>query len=220
MTAPELSSEQSNRPAMPFQGLRRLLQERKPESTSLEHCDLCGEMIPPEHRHLLDLSSRTLVCACQACSLLFTNPGAAGGKYQLIPHRYLALTDFVMSDEQWDALMLPVHMAFILRSNGPKQVMAYYPSPAGAVESLLDLEGWNELASQNPILNELEPDVEALLINRVRNAHEHYIVPIDACYQLVGIIRTSWKGLSGGTEVWEAIHAFFEDIQRRAACQT
>lgn len=72
------------------------------------------------------------------------------------------------------------------------------------------------LTSSNPILHEIEPDVEALLINRVRSAREHYIVPIDACYQLVGLIRVSWRGLSGGEEVWKAIEQFFADIRAKS----
>ena len=94
--------------------------------------------------------------------------------------------------------------------------MAFYPSPAGATESQLTLERWEELMSNNPILQEMEPDVEALLINRLRDAREHYIVPIDACYQLVGLIRLCWKGLSGGEEAWKAIAEFFGDIRAKS----
>ena len=126
-----------------------------------------------------------------------------------------------MTDEQWDNLMIPVNMVYMFHNTLTKRVMAFYPSPAGAMESLLSLEGWDELVSNNPILNDLEPDVEALLINRVRNMggehyREHYIVPIDACYQLVGLIRLHWKGLSGGQEVWKAIEEFFAGLRKRA----
>jgi hypothetical protein len=117
-----------------------------------------------------------------------------------------------MSDEQWDELMIPVNMVYIFQNTMANRVMAFYPSPAGAMESLLDLENWESLISNNPILDDLEPDVEALLINRVKDTREHYIVPIDACYQLVGLIRVTWKGLSGGEEAWKAIAEFFADI--------
>jgi hypothetical protein len=177
---------------------------------------LCNTVIPEDHRHLLELSRHEIICACQACSLLFTERGAAGGKYLLIPNRYLALTDFQMSDEQWESLAIPVNMVYIFRNTATKSMRAFYPSPAGAMESLLDLESWEELAVANPILNEMEPDVEALLINRVRNAREHYIVPIDACYQLVGLIRVSWRGLSGGEEAWKAITDYFAGIKAKA----
>jgi len=143
-----------------------------------------------------------------------------------------------MTDEQWDDLMIPVNMVDIFCSTGrgertpseagvamraekANRVMAFYPSPAGAMESLLSLEGWDELVSSNPILNDLEPDVEALLINRVQNRggdnyREHFIVPIDTCYELVGLIRLKWKGLSGGEEVWKAIAEFFAGLRKRA----
>jgi hypothetical protein len=210
--------EREKRSAAPVGALRRFAQKRAPERApvAVEHCELCSEVIPTEHRHLLDLSSRALVCACQACLFLFNEEGAGGRKYHLVPRRYLSLIDFQMTDQQWDELMIPVNMAFIFRSSGSEHVMAFYPSPAGATESLLDLDGWEMLLSSNPILQELEVDVEALLINRVQNACEHYIVPIDACYQLVGLIRVSWRGLSGGTEAREAITRFFEDIRAKS----
>lgn len=121
-----------------------------------------------------------------------------------------------MADQQWDALYIPVGMAFLFPSTGEKPVMAFYPGPAGATESLLDLAGWEALAQDNPVLRDLVPDVEALLINRIKQAREYFIVPIDSCYQLVGLIRSSWRGLSGGTEAQEAIAAFFEDLRMRA----
>jgi hypothetical protein len=212
------SDDREKRTSAPVGALRRFAQKREPEQAAvkLEHCELCSEPIASEHRHLLDLSSRALICSCQACSILFSNEGAGGEKYRLVPRRYLSLTDFQMTDQQWDELMIPVNMAFIFRSSGSKHVMAFYPSPAGATESLLDLAGWEALLHTNPILQELEADVEALLINRVQSACEHYIVPIDACYQLVGLIRVSWKGLSGGVEAREAITQFFAEISAKS----
>ena len=212
------SDTRGKRSTAPVGALRRFVQKREPEQApaKMEHCELCSEPIPSEHRHLLDLSSRALICACQACSILFNEDGAGGKKYRLVPRRYLSLIDFQMTDQQWDELTIPVNMAFIFRSSGSRHVMAFYPSPAGATESLLDLEGWETLLHANPVLNGLEADVEALLINRVQNASEHYIVPIDACYQLVGLIRMTWKGLSGGVEAREAIAQFFADIRARS----
>jgi len=202
--------------SIPVEALRSFAQKRKQEQLRVEYCELCSEIIPSSHSHLLNLSNRALVCVCQACSLLFSEQGSGVGRYLLVPRRYLALADFHIEDEQWDELSIPVNMAFIFRSTGAKPVMAYYPSPAGATESLLDLQGWQALVDTNPILNELESDVEALLINRVKDARQYYIVPIDACYQLVGLIRQLWRGLGGGTEVWEAIAGFFQEIQTKA----
>ena len=94
--------------------------------------------------------------------------------------------------------------------------MAFYPSPMGPTESLLKLSAWEELEESNPVLKEMERDVEAVLVNRVRGAREHFLVPMDECYSLVGLIRTRWRGLSGGREVWEEIARFFEELRERS----
>ncbi|GAC1637966.1 MAG: hypothetical protein NVS4B9_30980 [Ktedonobacteraceae bacterium] len=133
-----------------------------------------------------------------------------------MPSRYLLLPDFQMTDEQWDELTIPVNMVYIFHSTPANRVMAFYPSPAGAIESMLSLQGWDALVNSNSILQDLEPDVEALLINRVESYREHYIVPIDICYELVGLIRLKWRGLSGGEEVWKAIAEFFAGLRKRA----
>jgi hypothetical protein len=205
--------------SVPLAALRRL--RRAPAETApVERCDLCGEALAHDHRHLLDRSSRALICACPACVLLFDREGAAGGKYAAVPTRYLALRDFELSDGQWDELMIPVGMAFIFQSTQAGRAVAYYPSPAGATESLLSLEHWEALAAANPILAQMAPDVEALLLNRIREARDYYLVPIDACYQLVGIIRTKWRGLSGGSEVWDAVTQFFGELEAKARTAT
>lgn len=165
---------------------------------------------------MVDRADRTLLCACAACALLFEREGAAGGRYATVPRRTLALGGFRMPDEQWDDLRIPVNMAYIFHSTAVNRPAAFYPSPAGATESLLPLEHWETLVAANPILTTLAPDVEALLIYRLRDAREYYIVPIDACYRLVGVIRSSWRGLSGGEEVWSAIGTYFDDLRARS----
>jgi Family of unknown function (DUF5947) len=178
----------------------------------LERCDLCGEPIPPRHRHLFDLDSRELMCACQACRLLFERPAAGGAHYRLVPDRRLRLDDFVMDDASWARLRIPVDMAFFFHASDEGRVQAYYPGPMGATESLLELEAWDELVRDNPVLGTLEPDVEALLVNRARGARTHLVVPIEDCYRLAGLIRTRWRGLSGGEEVWREIDGFFKEV--------
>jgi hypothetical protein len=44
-----------------------------------------------------------------------------------------------------------------------------------------------------------------------------YLVPIDACYELVGELRRLWKGFDGGTEARDAMDAFFERLAERSA---
>lgn len=184
---------------------------REPED---ERCELCGESIPARHRHLLDLEAGELRCACRACSLLFDRPAAAQGNLRLVGDRRLHLVDFELTDLAWERLRIPVEMAFFFRSSKQGRVMAFYPSPMGATESLLGLDAWQQIEADNPRLVEMQPDIEALLVNRARGARQYYLVPIDECYALVGLIRTRWKGLSGGTEVWEEIAAFFNQLDR------
>jgi len=181
-----------------------------------EHCELCGEPIPHSHRHLLDLEARELLCACRPCSVLFDNPAAGAGHYRLVPERRLRIDDFALEDLAWEQLRVPVDMAFFFRSSPAGRVQAFYPAPTGATESLLGLEAWVQLEAANPVLRTLEPDVEALLVNRARGARRHWIVPIDECYALVGLIRTHWKGLTGGAEVWRQIASFYDELDRRS----
>lgn len=200
--------------------LRRLAQ-RSPEAerqqaSAEEQCELCGELIGPEHRHLVDLSSRALMCSCRPCSLLFDQQGAGGGRYRLVPDRRLDIVGFELDDALWQNLRIPVDMAFFFHSSQAERVVAFYPGPAGATESLLELAAWRELEVANPVLEQLEPDVEALLVNRAGGARGHWVVPIDDCYDLVGLLRMHWKGLSGGQEVWAEIGGFFERLERRA----
>jgi uncharacterized protein DUF5947 len=187
-----------------------------PAAEAAERCELCNAPIGPEHRHLLDLRSRELSCACRPCALLFERPGAGAGHYRLVPERRLRLEDFDMSDMAWDELRIPVDMAFFFRSAEAGRVVAYYPGPMGPTESLLGLEAWSELEAANPILGGLETDVEALLVNRSRGARGYWLVPLDECYRLVGLIRSRWRGLTGGKEVWIEIGRFFEELDQRA----
>jgi hypothetical protein len=167
------------------------------------------------HQHLLDPKKRQIMCSCDGCAVLFC--GQAGAHFLRVPRRIRALSDFQMPDLQWESLMIPISLAFFYRDSAADKMMAMYPSPAGAIESLLSLESWTEIAAEHPALQKMEPDVESFLVNRVGTPAEYYIVPIDECYRLVGLIRMHWRGLSGGTEVWKEIHQFFGDLKARSA---
>ena len=107
-------------------------------------------------------------------------------------------------------------MAFFFFSSRENKFIALYPSPAGATESLLRLESWNNVIQQNPALQQIKPDVEALLVNRIPKEAEYFLVPIDECFKLVGLIRSKWKGFSGGTEVWQEIVKFFDALKQKS----
>ncbi len=190
-----------------FATLRSLT--RKPRTN--EHCDMCGAGLMHQHQHLIDAASRRLVCSCDACSVLFYQSGET--KYKRVPRRVRFLADFQMTDAQWDSLLIPIGLAFFVENSVENRVLALYPSPAGSTESMLSLESWWDIVQENPVLTEMESDVEALLVNRLDHGAEYYLAPIDKCYQLVGLIRSNWHGLSGGSEVWEKIRDFFVELK-------
>lgn len=180
---------------------------------------MCSQELAPEHEHLVEPIKRRLICACGACAILFE--GQSGTRYKRVPRRVVFLKDFQMTDAQWDGLTVPIDMAFFFHSTPHGKMIALYPSPAGPTESLLSLDTWADIVEANPILSKMESDVTALLVNRTghgRDSHpsEYYVVPIDECYRLVGLIRTHWRGLSGGTEVWREINGFFAALKRQA----
>ncbi len=163
---------------------------------------------------MLELATRKIVCACDACTMTFVP--VVEGRFKVIPRDPRALPDFQMSEAEWENLALPISLAFFFHHTPNAKMVAMYPSPAGATESLLPLSAWESLVRQNPALSGMEADVEALLVDRVRENRRHFIVPIDKCFELVGLIRMHWRGLSGGEEVWREIDRFFERLQESA----
>jgi hypothetical protein len=179
----------------------------------VERCEVCSAVLSAEHQHLLDRNSRQVACACEACAILFCDQQSA--RFLRVPRRVRQLHDFSFTDQQWEELMLPINLAFVLRDS-TRRLTVLYPSPAGAVESQLSVSAWEEHMAAHPALCAMEPEVEALIVNRVGSQNAYFIAPIDECYRLVGLIRTKWRGLSGSPEVWGAVAAFFEDLRCKA----
>ena len=187
-----------------------------------ERCELCGAAVAAEHDHLIEPANRRLVCTCQACAILFpAMHGQSGQRYKRVPSRIRFLGGFRLTDAQWDSLLVPINMAFFFESSASGRMTAVYPSPAGAAESLLPLETWDQIVAENPELQSMEADVEALLVNRLGAgrgfpADQYFLLPIDQCFKLVGLVRTNWRGLSGGTELWLELERFFAALTARA----
>jgi hypothetical protein len=185
--------------------------ERAAHGSETERCELCGAVVGATHDHLVDPRARELKCACGACATLFTGDSQ---RWKRVLRRAERLAEFRLSDTAWDGLGIPIRLAFFFRSSVTERVAAFYPGPAGATESLLGLDAWGRIEGDNPSLRSLAPDVEALLVRRNANGGEHYVVSIDLCYELVGLIRRHWHGLSGGSEAWGRIDSFFADLAR------
>jgi hypothetical protein len=174
---------------------------------------LCSAPLAAQHEHLVEPEKRRLLCACEACAILFS--GSATTKFRRASRRVRFLPDFRLTDADWNGLAIPIGLAFfVTAANG--SVAAVYPSPAGPTEALLEAEDWAGIVINNPDLRDLESDTEALLVNRVGPEHQHFLVPIDECYRLVGLIRQHWRGLSGGDIVWSEIGRFFARLQDRS----
>ncbi|UQX00044.1 DUF5947 family protein [Streptomyces sp. RerS4] len=196
-------------------GLRRFTGPRPPRR---EVCELCGVTVPEEgHRHLVETERRSLVCACTACALLFDRPGARTGRYRAVPNRCLADPGHGIDDTAWEALRIPVGVAFFFHNAALDRLVALYPSPAGATESELDPRTWESVLGATRLAALVEPDVEALLLRRTAGGgNTCHLVPIDICYELVGRMRLLWQGFDGGAEARAALDAFFAQVERRA----
>jgi hypothetical protein len=185
----------------------------QPEPTPYQRCEMCGAPVADEHQHVVNVASRSLLCTCRACYLLFFHDDAELA-YRAVPDRYLSFPD--LAAPVWDELELPVGTAFLFRNSALDRVVAFYPGPAGATESELPLEAWDRVVAAAPGLTTLRPDVEALLVRAVDQRVEAFLVPIDACYELVGHLRTLWRGFDGGQDVRLRLDQFFDHVRARS----
>jgi len=195
-----------------FRALRQFVRS----GPAAEYCAMCSAGVAEVHQHLVDLENRSLRCACDACAVLFSAQGDT--RYKRVPRRIRRLTDMRLAEEQWESLSIPINMAFLFYNSRAAKPVAMYPSPAGATESSLPLAAWEDIVASSPAIAKMEPDVEALLVNRLPSSagHEYFVAPIDECYKLVGIIRTHWRGLAGGAQVWLELDRFFERLREAA----
>lgn len=210
-------------PGRAMRRLSRLATSGQPQPPALssvgaaERCGLCTTAVPVDHRHLMDVRVGTLHCACDACAVLFDRRAAGSGHYRRVTDRCQPLADFSLTDEQWAGLGVPVSLAFFSTSTAAGGVVAHYPGPLGSTQAVVDGGTWQSLARDNAVLGTLESDVEALLVDRRLGTPGFWLVSIDICYSLIGLMRRHWKGLSGGPRVQEAVAEFLAELDRRSA---
>jgi Family of unknown function (DUF5947) len=182
----------------------------------VERCELCGTPLDERHSHLVDLQARSLSCSCRACYLLFTSPGAGRGRYRTVPEQVHHDPALPLTEADWDELQVPVGTAFFFVNSALGRVVGCYPSPGGATECELDLAAWDRLAQRYPMMGSLDPDVQAIYVTRGDAGIESFLVPIDACYALVGQVRLRWQGLEGGDEVRTTLAEFRDELRARS----
>ena len=203
----------------PFEVLARITANRRGPEPAGERCEMCSEPIADSHQHVVNVAGRQLMCVCRGCYLLFTDTQAEL-RYRAVPDRYLAFPDFALERRTWEALQIPVGLAFFFRNSALDRTVGFYPGPAGATESELDLDAWSAISAAEPRVGLLADDVEALLV-RVpeEGSPQCYLVPIDACYEFVGGLRMRWRGFDGGQEAREFIDDFFTTLTERSVEQ-
>jgi hypothetical protein len=195
-------------------GLRRFARRQPgpPPAAGGPRCELCPLSLADDHKHLLDLEERRIVCVCPTC----WSVRSGEARYRPTGSRTVWLEGLELPDELWAEFQIPIGLAFFLRSSQTQNVVALYPSPAGATESELDLDAWARLVAANPVLEDLDPDAEALIVNRMAAPHVHAIAPLDDCYRLVGVVKASWEGITGGQEMRDAVDRYFTDLRATA----
>lgn len=200
----------------PYDVLNRIRSERPTPEPAGERCEMCSEPIADEHQHVVNVAERHLMCVCRACYLLFTDTQAEL-RYRAVPDRYLFFPDFALDRRAWEALQIPVGVAFFFTNSALGRTVAFYPGPAGATESELALDVWGAIAAADARAGLLAADVEALLVRVPESgAPRTYLVPIDTCYEFVGRLRLLWRGFDGGQEAREYLDGFFTQIAARA----
>lgn len=201
--------------------LARIRSNRSTPQPAGEACEMCAEQIADEHRHVVNVEGRQLMCVCRGCYLLFTDEHATL-RYRAVPDRYLAFPDFALDRRRWETLQIPVGLAFFFRNSHLARTVAFYPGPAGATESELDLESWNDLRAADSRVDLLADDTEALLVRIPTGGAEEdspvacHLLPIDACYEFVGRLRMLWRGFDGGQEARRYIDEFFAAVADRS----
>ncbi len=202
----------------PYEVLTRIRSNLRTPEPAGERCEMCSELIADEHQHVVNVAGRQLMCVCRACYLLFTDSHAEL-RYRSVPDRYLSFPDFALDRRAWEALQIPVGVAFFFVNSALGSTVAFYPGPAGATESELDLDLWDAISSADPRVGLLADDVEALMVRVPEDESaqpQSYLVPIDACYEFVGRLRMLWRGFDGGQEAGAFIDQFFSQIAARA----
>jgi hypothetical protein len=215
--------------------ISRIRANRRAPLPAGERCEMCAEPIHDEHQHVVNVAGRQLMCTCRGCYLLFSDPHAEL-KYRAVPDRYLRFPNFALDRRGWESLQIPVGLAFFFRNSALGKTVAFYPGPAGATESELDMDAWDSISGADASLDMLAHDVEALLIRVPDREHadpgdenapagsdvaagaapECFLVPIDACYEFVGRLRMLWRGFDGGQQAREFIDSFFSQVATRA----
>ena len=148
--------------------LRRLTSPRRPERRrETSAATSAAPSSRSDHRHLLHLEERRILCACEPCVAM----RSGDGPYRPTGSRLLWLEGFELPEELWARLRIPIGLAFFMRSSSVGRVVGLYPSPAGRDRMRARARGLGgPLRRQPGCSTALDEDVEGLIVNRIRRA--------------------------------------------------
>ena len=199
--------------------LRRISTPKPASPAPVERCEFCGVGIGERHGHVADVAQHRLLCVCRPCYLLFAPQGAGGGRFRGVGEEVRRVTDLALDEAAWDALRIPVDVAFFFDQDGAEQVAGVLPRTRRG-HRVAARPGGVGRRGRRPTRcwARSSADVEAApSCAGTTETFSCHLVPIDHCYELVGLVRRAWTGLGGGPEVWRDIDAWFTDLDRRSA---
>jgi hypothetical protein len=172
-------------PRRALTALKRFVRREEPAA----HCDLCAASLRDEHDHLVEPETRSLVCACRPCALLF--PEGPGARYRRIRSRAVRVPGLHFDDAALAALGVPVRLAILCPSQVHDAVFALFPNAAGATEATIPMVEWSAAVVAHPVLAPVTivPDAEALIIDQMSGRSRCFVASLDVCHHFIGLLR-------------------------------
>jgi hypothetical protein len=180
----------------------------------VEECELCARTISAEHEHVLEADARRVFCACQSCAKVFAEEQPRrGARYLRVERRATRLSELELGDVAWADMGIPAGLAFFTVRSRTAEVVATFPGRAGLIEAFVPSKAWTELERRFPVVREIRPEVEALLVRRTLRHHDYFHVSVDHCYELAGLLRDS-EALPSPAEL-PLVQAFFTRLDEQ-----
>ena len=177
-------------------------------------CHLCGLPLKAGHAHLVDRFESTLVCTCAACGVLFSASAADRSRFRAVPRSARFRARMQRRDPGWQALGIPVRLAFLFHRSAARRWIAVIPSASGPAWVALPQPACDAFLRAHPRVRQLVGDVEALLVRREQSRLlECFGCPIDRCYALVALMHEARRGGESRPDVHAGIESLLAQLR-------